>query len=173
MASSFHSLEALQVQGHRGARALMPENTIPSFESAMLAGAHVLELDLYLTSDLECVIHHDFAINKNLCTYLDGSSIDSSFLIKNLTLAEIKQIDAGGKVNVAFPKQAHVPKTPIPTLQELFEWIKKSSHPQAKNIGFNLEIKRDPRFPERTQTPEMLAEKIISVVEKNELSDRT
>lgn len=170
---SLSSAESLQVQGHRGARSLMPENTIPSFESAIQARAHVLELDLYLTSDLECVIHHDFTLNKNLCTYLDGSSIEQSSLIKNLTLAEVKQIDAGGKVNLAFPKQAHLPKTLIPTLQELFQWVKESSHPQAKKICFNLEIKRDPRFPEWTETPKMLAEKIITLVEENGFSDRT
>ncbi len=162
----------LKVQGHRGARALMPENTIPSFDLAIKAKAHTLELDLQLTLDQECVIHHDFFINTDLCTYLDGSSIKTPSLIKDLTLAEIRKIDAGGHVNPQFTKQSHIPKTPIPTLVELFKWIKASSLPQAKTIQLNLEIKRDPRSPHFSATPEVLAEKIINLVNEHGFSDR-
>lgn len=168
----FNGAQALLVQGHRGARALMPENTIPSFDSAIKARAHVLELDLLLTSDQECVIHHDYFINKNLCTYLDGSPIEEAPLVKNLTLAEVRQIDAGGQLNPTFTKQAFIPKTPIPTLTELFEWIRNSPHPEAKTIHLNLEIKRDPRSPHFSETPEVLAAKIVDLVEKNGFSDR-
>ncbi len=167
-----NNAQALIVQGHRGARALMPENTLPSFDSAIKARAHVLELDILLTSDQECIIHHDYFINKDLCTYLDGSSIEKAPLVKDLTLAEIRQIDAGGHLNPNFAKQAFIPKTPIPTLIELFEWIKQSSHPQAKTIHLNLEIKRDPRSPHFSETPETLAAKIIDLVEQNGFSDR-
>ncbi|MES2198813.1 MAG: glycerophosphodiester phosphodiesterase family protein [Chlamydiota bacterium] len=168
----FNNVQALQVQGHRGARALMPENTLPSFDAAIKARAHVLELDLLLTSDEECVIHHDYFINKELCTYLDGSLIEIPPLIKQLTLAEIREIDAGGQVNQKFPKQAFIPKTAIPTLIELFEWINNSSHSQAKTIRLNLEIKRDPRFPEWTGTPDLIAEKIVNLVDQNGFSNR-
>ena len=166
------SISSLKVQGHRGARALMPENTIPSFDLAIKAKAHILELDLQLTLDQECVIHHDFFINTDLCTYLDGSSIKTPSLIKDLTLAEIRKIDVGGQVNPQFTKQLHIPKTPIPTLRELLEWIKDSSHPQAKIVTLNLEIKRDPRSPQWTATPEVLAEKIINLVHEHGFSDR-
>lgn len=162
----------LQIQGHRGARASMPENTIPAFDFAIKARAHTLELDILMTLDHECVIHHDFFINKDLSAYLDGSLIENPLLIKDLTLAEIRKIDVGSRSNPTFPKQAFLPKTPIPTLVELFEWIKTSTHPAAKTIQLNIEIKRDPRSPEWTATPKEIADKIIQLVDEHKFSNR-
>ena len=55
--------QAIEVQGHRGARGLLPENTIPAFERAIELGVDVLELDLGLTRDGVPVVHHDRGLN--------------------------------------------------------------------------------------------------------------
>ena len=55
------------VQGHRGARGLQPENTLPAFETALDLGVSTLELDLHLTADGEVVIWHDDAIPATKC----------------------------------------------------------------------------------------------------------
>jgi glycerophosphoryl diester phosphodiesterase len=165
-------LQAFEVQGHRGARALRPENTLPAFEAAIDAGADTIELDVLATKEGELVIHHDYFVNQELCAYLDGSPIDKARLIRDLTLDEIKQLDAGRKTNPSFPKQVSIPGTQVPTLQELFDFIQNSTHPHAKTIRVNLELKRDPRFPEWTLSPRELAEKIVGKVRENRFSDR-
>src|SRR5580658_8794427 len=66
-----------QVHGHRGARAVLPENTIPAFEYAIQAGADAVEMDVAVSSDNVPVISHDPHINSGLA-------------IRQLTLAELK-----------------------------------------------------------------------------------
>ena len=69
------SAHALEIQGHRGARGNLPENTLPAFEFAVKAGADVLELDLQVTRDLQLVVGHDPVINREICVKPDGSRI--------------------------------------------------------------------------------------------------
>jgi glycerophosphoryl diester phosphodiesterase len=157
-------LEALEVQGHRGTRGTHPENSLPSFQAAIEAGADVLELDLLTTQDGELVIHHDFFVNLNLCNYPNGCLSQDPPLIRSLTLTEVKQLDYGSKRNSDFPNQKLIPETRIPTLKELFELIQSSPHPNAKRIRLNLEIKSDPRYPEFTLAPSELAQKILDEV---------
>ena len=85
----------LDIQGHRGARGLFPENTLVGFRKTIEMGVTTLELDLGLTKDLVPVVIHDPYINKNLCLNANGDSISiDSFgygpLISNLTLKKIK-----------------------------------------------------------------------------------
>ena len=163
---------SLEVQGHRGNRAFRPENTLPAFLTAIEGGANTLELDVLATLDNQLVIYHDFFVNKELCVYLDGRSITQEVLIRSLSLEEIKQLDAGLKINPKFPEQMSIPGTEIPALQELFDLINRSSHPNAKKIRLNLELKRDLRFPEWTLSPKDLAIAITTQVERNGFSDR-
>lgn len=165
------SLE-IEVQGHRGGRALCSENTLPAFMAGIEAGADVLELDVLASSDGELVIHHDFFINQEVSAYLDGKPVPQDMLVRSLTLTELKQFEIGKKAHPEFPEQRIVSGTQIPALQELFDLLNKSSHPNAKKVRLNLELKRDLRFPEWTLSPQELAISITSLVKKNELSDR-
>ncbi len=47
------------VHGHRGARAILPENTLAGFEYAIAAGADGIEMDVAVTRDDVPVISHD------------------------------------------------------------------------------------------------------------------
>jgi glycerophosphoryl diester phosphodiesterase len=155
----------VEVQGHRGTRGLRPENTLPSFMAAIEAGVDALELDLLVTQEGELVIHHDYYINDKLCTHLDGSAIQSPApLIHSLSLSQIKQFDCGRKINPRFPKQQSIPGTQIPTLKELFAALLASSHPNAKKVRLNLEMKRDPLRPELTAEPAFFAKELLKLV---------
>lgn len=162
---------SLDVQGHRGSRALKPENTLPGFLSGIESGAQFLELDILVTADNHLVIHHDFFLNKDLCRYLDGKEVTQEVLIRSLSLSDLKKIDAG-KSNPSFPFQQALPGTQIPSLQDLFDLMKTCNHPNAQKIKLNLELKRDLRFPEWTLPPLDLATAITDLVEKNGFSDR-
>ena len=151
-----------EVQGHRGNRSVYPENTLPSFSSAIEIGADGIELDLHVTKDREIVIYHDFFLAED----------SSSPLISSLNLSDIKKIDCGNKVHPRFPKQQKIPGTQIPTLDELFALIRKSKHPNAKNIRLNLEIKRSLTHPQWSLGVEELSEKIVSKVKEWDFAPR-
>src|ERR1700704_1817731 len=86
MAGAIGFAGPIQVHGHRGARAMRPENTIPAFEYAIAAGADVLELDMAVTKDNVIVISHDPILHAPVCTGPKAAAV-----IHELTLAEVKQ----------------------------------------------------------------------------------
>src|SRR6476659_6998408 len=103
------------VHGHRGSPALQPENTIPSFQEAIRGGADYIEMDVAVTLDNVMVISHDPVVNTTLCTGGEGKRP-----VHELTLAQIRQYDCGSSGSKTFPRQALVPGTRIPTLDEVF-----------------------------------------------------
>ncbi len=167
----FCEAKYIEVQGHRGARGIRLENTLPAFEAAIEAGVDLIELDLVVTRDGELVIFHDFFINPEICVNVDESEIPSPGpLIYSLSLSELKRFEC--KQNSSFPEQIPIKGTKIPTLQELFTMISNSSHPNAQKVQLNLEIKRDPNQPELTPSPEVLAKKVLEIVKENKFSNR-
>lgn len=156
----------IDVHGHRGCRGHLPENTLPSFAAAIDAGAHTLEMDLLITQDGKVVVYHDFHINIELCTYASGAPIREKILIRDLTLAKIKEIDCGSCRHAEFPFQKTLPGTKIPTLEEVLEMAKE------KSIKLNLEIKRDADYPEYTFPPDILAQTIVKTVAKSGLGPK-
>lgn len=155
----------VEVQGHRGSRGTRPENTLVAFADAIEAGVDVLELDLLITQDERVVIHHDYFINTELCAFLDGKPLLDAPLVRSLNLSMIKKLDCGGKVNPQFPNQVLIPGTQIPTLKELFSLIQNSSHPNAKKVSLNLEIKRNSKHPEFTLRPSEIVKLVLDEVE--------
>src|SRR6476660_8508521 len=89
----------IQVHGHRGARAMRPENTLPAFEYAIAAGVDALELDMAVTKDNVLVVSHDPELRAPVCTGPAEKAV-----LHQLTLAEVRQWDCGAKQNPAFAK---------------------------------------------------------------------
>ncbi|MCC6344477.1 MAG: glycerophosphodiester phosphodiesterase [Bryobacterales bacterium] len=153
--------QTIQVHGHRGARAMRPENTLPAFEYAIEVGADVLELDLAVTSDNVLVVSHDSSINPKLC---EGSGKPRP--IRRMTLLELRQWDCGKKKNPSFPKQQPVPGTRIPTLDEVLALAPRGS------FQFNIETKIDPTKPELAPPPAEFARLLAGAIEKHHLRSR-
>lgn len=151
----------ITVQGHRGARTVRPENTIPAFEYAIEAGADLLELDLGVTSDGVLVVHHDSVINKTICTGPEGERA-----IHKLTLEQVKQFDCGSVRAEGFPRQQLFPGTRIPTLDEVLALAPRGS------FWFNIEMKSDPKKPELAPAPEEFARLVADAIRKHKLEKR-
>jgi len=66
-------LERFDIQGHRGARGLRPENTLPAYEQALDLGISTIELDTGVTSDKVSSVWHDQFLNPRSCRRVDGS----------------------------------------------------------------------------------------------------
>ncbi len=151
----------VMVQGHRGARAMRPENTIPAFEYAIAAGVDVLELDMAVTRDNVIVVSHDPYLEPPVC-----SGPQPKAVIRELTLAEVRQWDCGAKQNPAFPKQQPVPGTRIPTLDEVFGLAPKGK------FAFNIETKIFADRPQLTPSPEEFARMVLEKIRKHKLEQR-
>ena len=149
------------VHGHRGARAMRPENTLPAFRYAIEQGVDALELDMAVTKDNVLVISHDPLLNSQIC---DGPVL--GIAIRTLTLAEVRRYDCGAKQNPRFPMQVPVPGSRIPTLKEVFALAPLGS------FAFNIETKSFPEHPEYTPGPKEFVELVLAMVRKHHLESR-
>ena len=153
--------QTIQVHGHRGARAMRPENTLPAFEYAIAQGVDALELDMAVTKDNVTVVSHDPELRPPVCTGPGERAV-----IHELTLAQVRQWDCGAKQNPAFPKQQAVPGTKMPTLDEVFALA-----PKGKFL-FNIETKSFVDRPEVTPPPEEFARMVLAEIRKHHLEAR-
>lgn len=140
---------AFDTQGHRGARAHRPENTLPAFAYALSKGVKTLELDLAVSSDGVLVLSHDPILETGRCKKPDGSDA-AGLKIHQTTLAELRTLDCGSTQHPDFPNQQTVPGTVMPTLEEVIALAEQSS---ASTIRYNMEPKMDPKW-DSTITPD-------------------
>src|ERR1017187_8892251 len=153
--------QAIQVHGHRGARGMRPENTLPAFEYAISVGVDALERDMAVTRDNVIVVSHDPVLEPPVCTGPREKAV-----IHELTLAQVREWDCGAKQNPAFPKQQVVTGTKMPTLEEVFGLA-----PQGKFL-FNIETKSLVDKPELTPPPEEFARMVLAAIRKHHLEAR-
>ena len=150
-----------RVHGHRGARAVFPENTLPAFLYAIESGADALELDILVTRDDTLVVVHDPHINPELC---QGPRPRAA--IRDLTLAELRAYDCGCLRNPAFPKQYTIHGTTIPTLDEVLNLSSRG------DFQFDLEVKSFPGQSELTPAPDTFAKMLLSEIRSHGLENR-
>lgn len=109
---------------HRGGAATHPENTLPAFQEAVRLGAHMIEFDIAITRDGVPVLMHDATVNR---------TTDGKGKVNELTLAELKRLDAG------VWKHARFAGTRVPTLEEALAGM-------PRNVWLNVDFKADTRF---------------------------
>lgn len=151
----------IQVHGHRGARAMRPENTLPAFEYAISIGVDVLELDMAVTKDGVLVVSHDPEMNRKICQGPEGETA-----IHKLTLAQVREWDCGTLKNPDFKNQQSIPGTKIPTLDEVFALAPRGS------FSYNIETKSDPKRPDLQPEPRIFAQLVADSVRKHKLEKR-
>jgi glycerophosphoryl diester phosphodiesterase len=74
-ASVFSQPRAFSIEGHRGARGWVPENTIPSFKKALDMGADTLELDVVISKDNKVVVSHELWFASSISLDKNGQPI--------------------------------------------------------------------------------------------------
>jgi glycerophosphoryl diester phosphodiesterase len=166
---------AFDLEGHRGARGLAPENTLPAFAAAMRIGVTTLELDIGMSKDDVVVISHDSFLNPDHTRSPDGNFLQGRGpAIRALTLAELKRYDVGrlkpgSSYAASFPEQEAMDGIAIPTLAELFELVRAAN---ADHIRFNIETKLTPASAADTPDPETFAAALASAVREAKLVER-
>lgn len=147
--SAQYSTPKFDIQGHRGARGLMPENTIPAFLLALDSGVTTVELDLAVTKDRQLVVSHEPWMNHLICLDPQGNAIDSvrglQANIFQMNYHEVKQWDCGSKGNARFPEQKKL-KVAKPLLVDAIAAIETHIKSYTRyEVDYNIEIKSDPR----------------------------
>jgi glycerophosphoryl diester phosphodiesterase len=166
---------AFDLQGHRGARGLAPENTLAAFETALRVGVTTLELDLAMTADDVLVVSHDRRLNPDHTRGPDGKFLDREGPpIRSLTLAELQRYDVGrlkpGSAYAAsLPEQRAVDGARIPALTELFDLVRRLG---ADHVRFNIETKITPTSGADTPDPETFAAAFATAVRAADLTAR-
>ena len=128
----------LDLQGHRGARGLFPENSLLGFEKALeIPEVSTLELDLCVTADHELVISHEPWFNETICTLKDSAHEGPLFSLYKMTYDSIKAFDCGSKGHPDFPEQQNAIQSK-PLLKDLFAMIADKG---LRWPNFNIEIK--------------------------------
>jgi glycerophosphoryl diester phosphodiesterase len=160
--------QSIDIQGHRGARGLLPENTIPAFLLALDLGVSTLELDVVISKDKQVVVSHEAYFNHEITTQPNGDTVslkeEKKLNLYKMTYSEISKYDVGMKFHPRFPTQEKI-KVSKPTLKAMLEasetYIKKK---KLKNIQYNIEIKFDqPEYnPSEKEFSQLVLKEIYS-----------
>lgn len=159
-------------QGHRGARGLLPENTVPAFERALKLGVSTLELDLGVTRDRQVVVSHDRRIHPEVCRHADGTPIQDPPLLRDLDLAEVQALDCGSlnpdSKRFPEPPRQNLPGARIPTLGEVFQLAADFGD---EEVRFNVEIKIDPTVDDTVPIEDFVT-LVVGVVQEHGMEPR-
>lgn len=138
-------MQTIDIQGHRGARGLLPENSLPAFQLALDLGVTTLEMDTVISKDRQVVLSHDPYFSPDICLLPDGARIpggkEADYQLFDLTYDEIRSFDCGSLGNPRFPTQRSTPVRK-PLLDELIGFAES----YAFKIGraaphYNIETK--------------------------------
>lgn len=167
---------AFDLQGHRGARGLAPENTLPGFALALSIGVTTIETDIAITRDGVLVISHDPALNPDITRGPDGQFLAARGPVIWLTpFADLERYDVGRikpgtRYAAQFPEQKAIDGARIPRLDDLFALIKRSGN---RDVRLSLETKIAPTAPAETADAETFARALVKAVRDSGLAGRT
>lgn len=170
-------IDNLDVQGHRGCRGLMPENTIPGFIRALETGVNTLEMDVGITKDSQVVVSHDPFFHTHISTGPNGEEITKdnmhSHNIFELNYDEVTQYDVGLKVHPNFPIQRKIPAIK-PTLSMVFETVESyiKTH-NLEAVQYSIELKRKADYDHQYHPDgDTFSQLVIDVLDRYDIVDK-
>lgn len=168
--------DVVRLIGHRGARGVMPENTMEGFAFALKAGIRAMEFDVVLTRERTPVITHNHHLLNAATRGSDGRWLNGDELkVSELSLAEIKQFDVGGLdgrtvYGKRFPDQVFMSGVRVPRLAELLDLARQ---PEGKDLLLLLEMKSEPSTPDQGAAGPAIVHEVLEEVRSRGLEQRT
>ncbi len=136
------------LQGHRGARGLAPENSIPGFWKALSLGVSTLEMDLTVTKDKELVVSHEPWFSHIICRDSIGRVFSEeearTYNIYEMSYNQISKFDCGSKSNPNFPNQESVSISKPKFVDVVNSTEQFTSQRGSFPVNYNIEIKSSP-----------------------------
>ena len=137
------------IYGHRGASKYAPENTFAAYNKAVDMGVDGIEIDVHKSKDGHLIVCHEEKVDR---------TTDGEGFIKDLTLEEIRKLDAGRWFSEEFQGER------IPLLDEVLKFVKD------KNLLLNIEIKNGPIFYDEIEEDIVKAVRAYDLVENTIIS---
>ena len=162
--------------GHQGVAGLAPGNTMAGFALAIDLGVDAIELDVVLSADENIIVYHDFRLHPERTRNGQGRWLSDAerIPIKNLTLGQLKTYDVGrlkpGTASARkLPDQKAVDGQKIPTLEEVLELLRQTG---SDGPDLHIEIKSSPNEVDVSPSPQVMADKVLRLLDEYELTSR-
>ncbi len=166
----------LEIQGHRGARGLWPENTLHGFAQTLALGVDALELDVALSRDGVVMVHHDSTLNPMTTRDQDGHWIAAgerhpifSLSVDQLSTYDVGALKIGTDYANKYPHQQPTPGARIPTLNQVIEMMHERGDSTTR---LNIEAKLEPQDPGLTASPAAFADALLDVLNATNMAAR-
>jgi glycerophosphoryl diester phosphodiesterase len=167
---------SFDLQGHRGARGLYPENSLAGFEGALALGVTTLEMDVGMTRDGVLVVHHDRRLSPDRTRGRDGAWLeDPGPALVELEFAALQGYDVGrlrpdSKYARRFPGQAGLDGVTVPSLEAV---LARAEALSGGTMRYNIETKISPLAPGESPAPEDLAAALVAAIGTAGVAGRT
>lgn len=162
--------------GHRGARGIMPENTLEGFQFAIDSGLNILECDVLQTKDGIPVVTHNLNLSSATTRDAQGNWVsEDTPPLTDLTLAELSTYDVGS-VNTTseygkkYPDQSILSNIRIPSLDDLLHLIHKAKN---DNIVLLLELKSYSGDADKASINDYIIQNVLADLRKYDLKSKT
>ncbi|WP_237151187.1 glycerophosphodiester phosphodiesterase [Pontibacter actiniarum] len=165
------SFPAFDLEGHRGARGLLPENTLPAMEKALALGVTTLEMDVHVSRDGEVLLSHDPYFNPAHELLPAGAEIPvheaDKHILYQMPYSEIRKFDVGSKRYSRFPEQTLV-KAYKPLLSEVADTVQAYREKHGlPPVFYNIETKSSPAGDGKYHpAPEEFVDRLMAVIDK-------
>lgn len=168
----------IDIQGHRGARGLYPENTVTAFIEAVKLGVTTIEMDVIVSKDSQLVVSHEAYMSEEICTKPNGELVEKDanekYNLYKMNYAEIAQYDCGMRIHPRFLTQKKLPEHK-PLLSEVIKkveaYIKEN---KLSPVFYNIETKSDPKEDGVfNPDPKTFVRLLYAELKKYNLLDRT
>ncbi|MEH0156125.1 glycerophosphodiester phosphodiesterase [Limibacter armeniacum] len=159
----------IDLQGHRGARGLEPENSLSAFSKALSLEVTTLELDVIISKDSLVVVSHEPFMNHEISLAPDGKAIsadqEKSYNLYEMDYQTIKQFDVGSKQHPRFPDQQQM-KVYKPLLSEVLRMAEDYKRQRGlPPVRYNIEIKSSEKSDGKYHpSPDRFSELVLAVI---------
>lgn len=166
----------INIQGHRGARCLYPENTLKGFMEAVKLGVNAIELDVVISADKKVLVSHEAWMNEDFCSLPDGTPVEKGtgkkYNLFKMVYADIKKFDCGKRKNAVFPEQKTIPSYK-PLLDELITNIELYTRENRLSpVSYNIELKTEPEDGLFNPPPHIFVGLVLDEIKKYQLGAR-
>lgn len=165
----------VDLQGHRGARGLAPENTLEGLKRALDLGVTTLEIDVVASADGVLVLSHDRQLNPDITRDASGQFLKARGpAVNSLTLAQLQTYDVGrlrpgSRYAAEFAQQRAHDGARLPRLSDVLALVRARGDARVR---LAIEIKSSPLEPALTPAPEALAAQVLQQLADHGWIDR-
>lgn len=169
--------ENFDIQGHRGMRGLMPENTVEGFIEAIKLGVTTIEADVVVTADKKLLFSHEPWFSSELTTLPNHDllmPVDAeNFNIYKMKYDEIVQFDIGRRINNKFPEQSHYSAVKPLFKEGILTVEKYCEQNKLPKVKYNIEIKAKEEWDNwMTPAPEEYVSIFLNEIKELPIKDR-